>query len=415
MPACPASLKGSWIESSLNNYANDGTLARVKSLIDIAVAFKTSRNVPVFCGEFGVYIPNSNHSDRVYWYGEVRKYLEEKGIPWTIWDYTGGFGIFKKGTDEHFDYHLNTELLQALNLNVPPQKELIIRADSAGFPVYTDFVEKDFSGGGSGSVIDFYHDTKPNNGKYSLYWANAAQYSNFGFSFKTDKDLSRLVNENYALDFMIRGNSPGARFDIRFIDSKTDDPADHPWRMRITVDNSLASWDRYWHHLHIPLSSFKEQGSWDNNTWYNPEGKFDWKAVDRLEIVAEHEALTGKIFWFDNIHITNKDTASVRENGIISSIGRAYDNHSITVYPNPMNEFLNINYTLKTLDRVRIEVFSITGKMVFSNVIKNQTAGNHHFIWDGADQRGTSLPSGFYVLQFTIGNSVNSYKISVNR
>lgn len=414
MPATPASLKGSWIESSINNYANEGTLTKVKSLIDIAVAFKTSRNVSVFCGEFGVYIPNSNNADRVNWYSEVRKYLEEKGIPWTIWDYTGGFGIFKKGTDELFEHHLNTELLQALNLNVPPQKELKILPDSVGFPLYSDFVEKNISSGGSGSVIDFYNDVKPNNGKYSLYWANATQYSNIGFSFKADKDLSRLVNEGYALDLMVRGNSPGARFDIRFIDSKTSDPADHPWRMRVTVDNSLAPWDRYWHHLHIPLSSFTEQGSWDNNTWYNPEGKFDWKAVDRLEIVAEQEALTGKTFWFDNIHITNKDTAIVRESGLISRTEKLSENHGVVVYPNPVSEMLNVNYSLKTPEKVRIEIFSITGKLVFSKMVHNHPSGNHQFVWN-SDGEGGKLPSGLYLLQLSIGNSGYSYKISVNR
>jgi endoglucanase len=52
--------------------------------------------VKIFCGEFGVYIPNSPHPDRVYWYDVVRKYLEEKGIGWIIWDYQGGFGSLKK-------------------------------------------------------------------------------------------------------------------------------------------------------------------------------------------------------------------------------------------------------------------------------------------------------------------------------
>ena len=60
MPAVPASLRGTWIETLMNNYAVDGTAAKVKQLIDIAVNFRNQRNVPIFCGEFGVYIPNSN-------------------------------------------------------------------------------------------------------------------------------------------------------------------------------------------------------------------------------------------------------------------------------------------------------------------------------------------------------------------
>jgi len=121
MPATPSTFIGTWMESAMNNYPSDGTVAHVKSLIDIAVAFKNDRNVPVFCGEFGVFIPNSDPEDRRYWYSVVRKYLEKKGIPWTIWDYQGGFGLFDKGSNEMFDNDLNTELLDSLGLNVPPQ------------------------------------------------------------------------------------------------------------------------------------------------------------------------------------------------------------------------------------------------------------------------------------------------------
>ena len=56
----------------------------MKELIDIAVKFRDQRQVPVFCGEFGVYRQNSDNDQRVYWYEVVRKYLEEKKIAWTI-------------------------------------------------------------------------------------------------------------------------------------------------------------------------------------------------------------------------------------------------------------------------------------------------------------------------------------------
>ncbi|NJK98609.1 MAG: glycoside hydrolase family 5 protein [Bacteroidales bacterium] len=256
MPACPAALKGSWVESAMNNYANDGTVAKVKQLIDIAVDFKNTRNATIFCGEFGVYIPNSNNADRVYWYEVVRKYLEEKGIPWTIWDYTGGFGIFKKGSDELFEHDLNTPLLTSLGFNVPEQKPFVLKADSIGFPIYTDIIGKNILESGSNGTVDFYNASKPNNDKYCLYWTNAAQYNAIGFNFKPDKDLSKLVSEGYALDFIIRGTAPGTKFDIRFWIPKPTDPADHPWRMRVSIDDNTATWNRYWQHVRIPPVEF---------------------------------------------------------------------------------------------------------------------------------------------------------------
>lgn len=122
MPGIPNSLKGTWVASSLNNYKNEGTVAHIKQLIDIAARFKDQRGVPVYCGEFGVYMENSSNTDRVYWYEQVRKYLEEKGIPWTIWDYQGGFGVFKKGSQDRFNYDLNIPMIKALGLKAPAQK-----------------------------------------------------------------------------------------------------------------------------------------------------------------------------------------------------------------------------------------------------------------------------------------------------
>ncbi|MBA4056267.1 MAG: hypothetical protein C0490_16245, partial [Marivirga sp.] len=122
MPSVPNALKGTWVESLMNTYASDGTVAKIKQQLDIAVSFSIQRQVPVFCGEFGVHIPNSNNEDRVAWYAAVRNYLNEKNIPWTIWDYRGGFGLFKKDSNELFDYDLNIPLLEALDFNVPDQK-----------------------------------------------------------------------------------------------------------------------------------------------------------------------------------------------------------------------------------------------------------------------------------------------------
>ena len=93
MPALPSSLQGTWVGTALGNYSQEGTITQVRILIDEASAFQKDRGVPLFCGEFGVYSPNSDNSDRVLWYEVVRQHMEERGIAWTIWDYRGGFGL----------------------------------------------------------------------------------------------------------------------------------------------------------------------------------------------------------------------------------------------------------------------------------------------------------------------------------
>jgi endoglucanase len=400
MPSCPATLKGSWIENSLNNYSVDGTVSKVKSLIDVAVNFKNQRNVTVFCGEFGVYIPNSNNTDRSYWYEIVRKYLEEKGIPWTIWDYTGGFGLFTKGSNELFNYDLNIPVLQALGLAVPPQQVFSVRADSIGFGIYSDYIGKNIneSSGGAGT-IDFYSTNHPNNNTFCLDWANADQYSDVGFAFKPTRDLSKLVANNFALDFMVRGNVTGTKFDVRFIDTKTTLASDHPWRIRFSIDEALASMDKRWHHVRIPLKNFTEQGSWDNGAWFNPEGKFDWTAVDRFEIVAEDQSLKGKELWFDNVYISDQDTATVLENTVlrVPETSKSSDLMEFHVFPNPMKTETTIFYRLALTDRVVIEIYNSTGQKIKTLLNEVQSSGIHTLHWNGSDTgKNDVLPDVYF-------------------
>jgi endoglucanase len=304
MPDCPSPLRNTWISQNLLDYKEEGTVKRVGELIDIAVAFRNKHKVPIFCGELGVFIPRSDPRDRVYWYEIVQEYFTEKKIPWTIWDFTGGFGLFEKGSNELFDYDLNMDLINALGFNPVVQKEFILRPDEKGFALYTDYIGSQIleSGWADNGLINFYSTANPYEGEYCLYWTGADQYNRVGFTFKPIKDLSRLVNEGYVLDFWIRGKGSVPRFDIRFVDTKSSDPGDHPWRMRIVIDNTIVPWDGTWKNIRIPLGDFTEHGSWDNE-WFEPVGAFDWTAVNSFEIVAEYGGFRDKEVWFDDIRV----------------------------------------------------------------------------------------------------------------
>jgi len=397
MPVFPASLKGTWIESSFNDYHNTGNVSSVKALLDIAINFKNSRHVPVFCGEFGVYIPNSSNYHRAFWYETVRKYLEENGISWTTWDYHGGFGLFRKGSNEMFEHDLNVPLLQALGLSVPEQSPYLQKPDSTGFMIYTDYIGGGITNSSTGAgTLNYYSTDLPNNGKYCIYWEGAAQYNVIGFDFTPDKDLSRLVNEGYALDFMVRGNSPETSFDVRFIDTKTAVAGDHPWRMRVSVDAASAEFDKHWHHLHIPLSLFTEQGSWDN-AWFEPEGKFDWTAVDRFEIDAEEQNLVNKKLWFDNIHFTNQDTAQVYENRVITILNSPFS-ETVQTYPNPAHDFIYI--TANANHAMNLNMLDALGQI---RLQRNYTPGEALDV--------SALPAGIYFLYIYY----NKELVSINK
>jgi len=415
MPALPAELIGSWLNSAYNNYQQDGNVAKIKQLIDVAVTFKNNRKVPVFCGEFGVYMKNSNDAFRVSWYNEVRKYLEEKAIPWTIWDYQGGFGLFQNGTDALFDYNLNIPMVKALGLNAPVQKIFEIKPDSVGFKVYTDFIsEKIFgSSNAGGGTIDYYSTTEPNNGKYCIYWTGTAQYGYIGFDFIPNKDLSKFVGNNYAVSFLVRGNTPGTKFDIRFVDTKTADLKDHPWRMGYTIDETIAPWDGKWHKIYIPLKNFKDQGAWDNG-WFNSIGAYDWKATDNFLIVSEQGDLKGRSLWFDNICLTNMDTLQIYNSTITSvPVLPQTDNRiSMNVYPNPASNYVTIDYKINFTEDVSIDIFNMNGQKVKSLLHSRQLPGIYTITWNPHYIKGANNGSGIFLCRISLSGKILTRKIS---
>ncbi|MEM8967318.1 MAG: cellulase family glycosylhydrolase [Bacteroidota bacterium] len=377
MPSFPNDLRGSWIESAFNGYNQEGNVARVKSLIEIAAQFQRERQVPVFCGEFGVYIPNSDESSRVFWYEEVRKMLEEANISWTIWDYHGGFGLFEEGGNGLFEHNLNTPLLEALDFIIPTQTEYEMLPESTGFLIYDDFVGEQINiRSPSNGRINLYASDQPNNGQYCLYWTEAEQYNTIAFDFTPNKDFSQLVESDYFLSLLIRGTDPSLRFDIRWLD--TDAGADDlPWRMGVTIDNETAPFDRRWYVLRIPLSSFVEQGAWDGE-WYEPEGRFDWSAIDQLEIVAERQDFGTAQLWFDNIQLTNQDTAQVLDPSVFEEIVTALPSPEnvdtkigIATFPNPA--FESVQIVGKPTQRYNYQLMNIAGQTLKQAVFSEAT------------------------------------------
>ena len=397
MPDCPADLIGTWIESEINNYPSKGTTDYVNNLIQIAAAFKTSRNVPVYCGEFGVYKPNSYDEDRVYWYETVRMALESNDIGWTIWDYQGGFGLFESGTDELFDYDLNIPLLEALDFNIPPQSSLIIKPDTSGIIIYDDFTGYGMVQGGwnTSGILNYYSEDTPSDGQFCIKWENADQYNNIAFDFQPDRDFSFLAENNFFLQLWLRGDNEDISFDARFIDTKTSDPNDHPWRIRYTIDRSLVNWDSNWHKIAIPLSDFSEQGSWDNETWYNPIGAFDWTAIDRFEFSAEEDTLYGRSIWIDNIAIVKE-----MKTFIAARMNKKNNFILFHNFPNPFNPSTTIAYYLPENTRIDISVFNILGEKIKGLYQGFMPEGSHTIIWNGDNFYNDRVASGIYILRF---------------
>lgn len=391
MPPVPDNLKGSWIEDRMNTYWNEGTESDVREKIDIALRFSEDRQVPIFCGEFGAYIPNSDNEDRVRYYLAVREYFKENDIAWTSWDYQGGFGLFKANSSALFDHDLNLPLLEALGFETPEQTELVIVPEEEGFILYEDFIGAritESSSAGEG-IIDYYNQENVFQGDYAIKWQNGNQYSNIGLKFQPIRDLSQLAQDGYYIDFWVRGTTPGVQFQVRFIDTKTDD-LDHPWRMGFSIDDTGLTWNGNWRRMRISLEDFEDLGSWDNGTWFPSIGAFDWSRVDKFEIVAEQQSLAGTELWFDNIRISNEIVTGIDDR---ESTGAGLD-----IFPNPaMGQPINILYRTAKDTPVDLSIYHISGQKITTLVGTTQFAGNHRVTWNGQGTMGSALPAGVYL------------------
>jgi endoglucanase len=70
--------------------------ARIESEIAQVADWAREQRVPIVCNEFGVYRAYAPPEDRAAWIHDVRTSLERHNIGWTMWDYSGSFGLVTK-------------------------------------------------------------------------------------------------------------------------------------------------------------------------------------------------------------------------------------------------------------------------------------------------------------------------------
>jgi len=396
MPGLPAQLEGTWVASAYNSYYSEGTIGRVRELIDIAVQFKEERNVPIFCGEFGVLMDNANNNDRVLWYNIVRTYFEYREIPWTTWDYHGGFGLFKQNSYGLFEHDLNTNLIAALGFNVPPQSKFELKPDSTGFGIYSDFILPGIAGNSyTKGELNFYNNNSKE-GDYCISWSNPSQYDAVRFQFTPIKNLTYLLDNNYNIGFWIKGDDPNIKFQIRFVDTKINEE-DHPWRMSYDIDTFVTLFNGQWQYVEISFSDFYETGSWDN-AWYSPQGLFDWGNVNLFEIVDEFGSLSQYEIFNDEIKIFDPNSTGIEEE-IIAKEFKLFQN-----YPNPFNPTTKIKYTIGVVDenfrplQTQLIVYDILGREVKTLVNEVKAPGTYEIKFNASQ-----LSTGVYFYKLTYG------------
>lgn len=78
----------------LREYTDIGwSAAAYEAFVQPAVVWAERHGLPLTCNEFGVYREFSPRASRLAWLRDVSGVLADKGIGWTMWDYSGGFAV----------------------------------------------------------------------------------------------------------------------------------------------------------------------------------------------------------------------------------------------------------------------------------------------------------------------------------
>ncbi len=80
-------------------------------------------------------------------------------------------------------------------------------------------------------------------------------------------------------------------------------------------------------------------------------------------------------------------------------------------YPNPFNPSTSISYAVPQKGLVRLEIFSVTGRLVATIVNEVKEAGSYSASWHGIDRSGYQVASGVYVYRLQSGPNVAARKM----
>ncbi|WP_461453676.1 glycoside hydrolase family 5 protein [Mucilaginibacter sp.] len=86
--------KNTWGETNYYQYQRDGNQQSLKDKLQIVKNWGNKYDVPILCGEYGVYNKYADQDSRCRYIKAMRNTLKALNIPGIMWDYNSNFSIF---------------------------------------------------------------------------------------------------------------------------------------------------------------------------------------------------------------------------------------------------------------------------------------------------------------------------------
>ena len=84
-----------------------------------------------------------------------------------------------------------------------------------------------------------------------------------------------------------------------------------------------------------------------------------------------------------------------------------------TVYPNPFNNSIRIDFSINQSGYVSMGIYDIMGRWITNIIGEYMKSGKHTINWNGIDISGNSVSSGLYILVLKSGNIFRTKKIKL--
>ncbi len=88
---------------------------------------------------------------------------------------------------------------------------------------------------------------------------------------------------------------------------------------------------------------------------------------------------------------------------------------SLEVYPNPFHSETNLKIHLSETAFTTIQVFNLQGQLIRQLHSASLEKGEYRQSWNGTDAKGAPLPSGIYLIQLRIGETILNKKVMLQR
>ncbi|MGZ5244349.1 MAG: T9SS type A sorting domain-containing protein [Bacteroidia bacterium] len=144
--------------------------------------------------------------------------------------------------------------------------------------------------------------------------------------------------------------------------------------------------------------------------YWDITGLYKTTATPDSAIVTLYSDVTNQIGFGTSLWIDNMSFNMTTPVGIEEKAEREFSLQKVAVkaYPNPMNQYAYINYSISEKANVRLVVTDITGREVANLVNESKPAGNHQ-----VKLERNNLKAGVYIYRMQAGNKVETGKIII--